>query len=766
MKKIKKILSIFLVASLLNTLSVAAVYSTETGIDVAVTTGKTGNIFYTDENAEFKVEIKNDLSEEQDITVTTNVYLLNEADDRYRIDGESQVVHASSGATVLEYYDYTDTTGQYGRYIFSITLSGGVGELNLTKEFEFSRSVYNQTQNTRFGINSHLQSGRGNPDILLPLAQNAGVGNLRETFNWESYELTPGDYALTETQKATLQAAQKYGFEPLIILYGNNKIYDKGDFVTPDNMKNYKAYITNILKEEEMADVKKIEVYNEPDYKKDNYNGVTITDTASKSAAELRGEYYGEMLTNAYDAIKAVNQDIQVYGLSFCQLADTTNTPKFLAGVAAKVNQYSAANGGKLPFDKVSLHPYVSYQVESDTSTSRALQGKTYHEIVEYYKAEFDDLISADTDFAVTEYGFTITDEDVGCEHTQAALDLRAYLLMRTGDFNRDIYLYDLMNDGVDKSEREHNFGLLQNESYRVPYAAKAGYLATSALNLFTGSATEAKLEKQSDGFVAEFIRPNGTTYVLWNNTDGTVDVDLPDNVIFYDMYGNSVAKPSDNGSYPVSTTPYYAVTDDLQPAPSDRKDNYIKIAGLVDSGESGLDVSLTIFPSGVSTDEGTAMVASFVYLNQSKTYEDGKFEFRVMGLEEGKEYTAYIKAGDRSEAVIQNFTIENYIDYIKLYSVGEEVKTLSTIDMRDAYLEIDQLSAGSNYQAFCVCYKDEIMVYLAKNNDDNVTDNGEGKIRINVSTDQTLDYDTVKLFLWDMQADVMMPLCGAKVFD
>lgn len=738
--------------------------------NVDISTDKAGNIFYTGEVIDFKAEIKNYMDKAQNINVQTDIYLLGENDEKIRVGGDTETVTVAANTTALKYYDYTSKASKYGRYLFSITLSGGERGIYVTKEYEFSKCVYNDTQNLKFGVNSHTSRGRGDADTVFSLAQNAGIGSVRETVNWESYEPTQGNYALTETQKYSLESMKKHNLDPLITIYGNNRAYESGDYVTSSNTENYKTYITKLLGEPEMAAVKKVEIYNEPDMpNKRKYGDTIIEDSDGKSANEKRGEYYGDMLTAGYDAVKAKDSSIQVYGLSFCRLANVNWTTNFLNGVATKVNAYSTSHNGKLPFDKVSVHPYVTSSVESDTG-SDIINGKNYWEIVDYYKSVFDKRTSSDSSFAVTEYGFTNTDEnDILCgrnEHTQAVLNLRAYLIMQSNNFDNTAYVYDFMDDGIVKNAQEHNYGMIKNEDYRVPYAAKANYLAVSALNLFTDGATSTGFTKQNDGYVAEFTKANGKTYALWNTASGTMSYNLPTDAVFYDMYGNEIAKSEiyTNGKYKVSEVPYYAVTGGVKPVEYDRVSGYVKISGEVASNQGEVDVSLTIVPAEDKTNAPS--MTSAVYINQMKTYQNGEFEFRVAGLEDGKEYRAYIKAGDNSEMIIKSFTTAEYIDYIKLYSDGVVVRRLNTIDMKNSYMEIDKGVAGENYKAICACYKDGVLVYMAMSDISNTTDTDNGTLRVDVSTTETLNYNEVKLFLWNSDFSSMKPICEAKVFN
>lgn len=734
--------------------------------DVKMTTDKAGNIFYTGEKIEFEAEIENCMNEQQDINVQTDIYILDKNDTKTRIGGDEETVTVGANATALKVYDYTSIADKYGRYLFSISLSGGKRGIEIAKEYEFSKSVYNDVQNDKYGINTHTSRGRGDADVIFSLAKNAGVGRTRETINWESYEPTQKNYGLTETQEYALDTMAKYDIDPLITIYGNNRAYEKGDYVTSGNTENYKNFIKKLLDEPKMKNVKRVEIYNEPDLPQKKYFGDTqISDT--NATTSVRGQYYGDMLTAGYDAVKSLSRDVEVYGLAFCRLANVNYTKKFLDGVAEKVNSYSASHNGNLPFDKVSLHSYVTASVESDSGTD-VISGKNYWEIVDFYKSYFNSKINAQSSFEVTEYGFSNPNESnrplyANNEHMQAALNLRAYLIMQSNNFENAVYAYDFMNDGVIENEKEHNFGMVRNESYRVPYAAKANYLAVSALNLFTFGANSAKLYEQSDGYVAEYAKTNGKTYVLWNTKDGEINYSLPDNAVFYDMYGNKLDK-SDiciNGKYKVSETPYYAVTDGAAPMDSERESGYVKISGEIESAKEEVDVSLTIVPATVKT----ADVAKAVYVNQMKTYQNGVFEFRVAGLEDSKEYTAYIKAGDFSETVIRNFTNDGYIEHIKLYSDDVVAKRLSTIDMKNSYIEIDKATAGDNYKAVCACYKDGVLVYLAMSNSQNTTEEN-GMVKVDVSTNNTIDYNMVKVFLWNSDFSKMEPLYEAKVFD
>lgn len=745
-----------------------SIYTDNTYADaqISVSTGKIGNIFYTGETVSLKTTVVNKLDKSTQLTAKLTVYRIEKDGSKTQVESQSKNISIDAlGKYVIDYAP--SKCSLYGNYLLEVKVSGGERTANVTEEVEFSRAVYSKNQNPTYGINTHTGNGRGSSEKIFELSRYAGIGLTRETYNWETYEPTKGNKALTGDQKNALADMNDNGLSAQIVIYGNNRAYEQSsDYVTPSNIENYKAYIKSFVCEDSMKNVKNFEIYNEPDIEtKKRYDNSDITGDSSKSADEKRGEYYGYMLVNAYDAIKAVRPEANVSALSFCRVTNTTATKNFLKGAASVVKEYYDKNK-KLPFDNVSVHPYIGEIPPEGNSSYGSIQ-----EIIENLKSYFNEQVGCSDNYplAVTEYGWSNREMSeeyayaaryAGSEHEQAVLNLRAYLVMKAADDEQKNYVYDFMDDGLRKNTQEHNFGMVRNENYRVPYAAKAEYLAVGALNNFTADSTSASCVYNENGaYIVKFEKPNAKVYAVWAQSDKNISYDFGDNVTFYDIYGNALDNDdvTANGAYTASTEPFYAVCGTQTFEKPVRKAHYADICGNLSSGNSGVNVSLTVTEKGV--DFGEDMIQSLVYFDQTKTYNGGGFEFRLQNLEHGKVYTAYVTDG--KQVLSFDFTDESIPTHLELYSGDTRISSvnLGSLNMADSKIKV-VLSDSENAENYSVaaCYYNSGKMLLCKTGSG--TENG---IFVDVSTTESVEFDTVKLFLWDSVSG-MKPICNAEI--
>lgn len=599
-------------------------YTDDTYTDAAINiqSPNSGNIFYTGEIPSFDIELKNLRSTDRSLEMTYNVYGIDKRDEKSLVSSSNEIVDVLANGTLTRYVE--SETDKYGRYMLEVIAKSDEYRTNSKTEAEFSYCVYADAKSSTFGINTHTVNGRGSADIIFPMAKNAGIGMTRETINWESYEPTIGNFNLDEQKKKSLNTMKREGIEPIIILYGNNRAYEAGDFVTESNMKNYKNYIKKFLSEPEMSFVKNIEVYNEPDLKEKCVN----TDISDND--ELKGSYYAAMEKTAYETIKEIRPDIEVGAYSFCRITNTALTEKFLDSASADLWKYQTESG-KIPFDYVSVHPYIG-----EINPEKGFHGSnssycdfhnlnhgwiyTYsvQDMVEYWRGVIEKagFNQNSLKMYVTEYGNTSAADDGDLatnEHEQAQLNLRMYLTMKSVSFNQKNYMYDFMDDGLRQNTREHNFGMVRNEAYRVPYAAKATYLSTAALNRFLDGADSAEIAYNNDYHnIVKFNEPDKdrTVYALWttNKTENSLAFDFgTNNLSFYDMYGNELSNTDvtdKSGNYILSDEPYYVVVGSSMNFPKKPSaDRATSIAILSDGEEINDETFKNFNPTDVSAE-------------------------------------------------------------------------------------------------------------------------------------------------------------------
>lgn len=120
-----------------------------------------------------------------------------------------------------------------------------------------------------------------------------------------------------------------------------------------------------------------------------------------------------------------------------------------------------------------------------------------YTSVIEHIKNLLEEYEYADKEIWLTETGWSTNNAGTNftqgvSEETAAAHMTRFYIQNEVSGIKK-VFWYDFMNDGINITNREHNYGLIHNWnpiSKKVPYAAKRGYVAMSTLNSILGSAT------------------------------------------------------------------------------------------------------------------------------------------------------------------------------------------------------------------------------------------------------------------------------------
>lgn len=256
---------------------------------------------------------------------------------------------------------------------------------------------------------------------LTTLAQRAGVKWSREEFNWGRIEPQKGqfDWAFYDLMVDT---ARKHGISVYgLFCYwsGWTKPY------TPEGIDDYCRFVGEVVRHFKDR-IRYWEVWNEPNI--GFWSGPK--------------EMYAQLLTKAYDAIKAADPQAVVLGCS-------------TAGIDKDFIRKTMDLGGR--FDELTVHPYRPRLEEE--SLIRELR-------------EVRDLVGGKRVW-ITEVGFpTQLFSGVG-ERQQASIIVRVYLAAIASGAVANTSWYDFRNDGVDPLYNEENFGIIRND-FRLKPAYRA----------------------------------------------------------------------------------------------------------------------------------------------------------------------------------------------------------------------------------------------------------------------------------------------------
>jgi exo-beta-1,3-glucanase (GH17 family) len=108
--------------------------------------------------------------------------------------------------------------------------------------------------------------------------------------------------------------------------------------------------------------------------------------------------------------------------------------------------------------DGISLHPY-SYQNRTVADPSLNLKR------IDLYQDELSQIIGKKIPFYITEVGYPAYNGGANLSDVEVAR--YAYEYMTTAskmNYVAGVWWYDFIDDGVDKNNREYNFGILNND--------------------------------------------------------------------------------------------------------------------------------------------------------------------------------------------------------------------------------------------------------------------------------------------------------------
>ncbi|MGR7876400.1 cellulase family glycosylhydrolase [Klebsiella aerogenes] len=297
------------------------------------------------------------------------------------------------------------------------------------------------------GVCTHFSRYPNAPSFYLKLLKEYGFTSFRGDYGWGGIEESPKKYSVSKRlQKSDLafMNAPEYGLSGMLILAYGNKFYDSGGYpVSEDGIRafaNYAAWTATRFK----GKVKYYEIWNEWT----NGTGVTNQRNIIPSA-----EDYFKLVKFTSIAVKQADPSAIVIAGGFNSLNGVnkkiglTGTAWFAQLVKLGILDY---------IDGVSIHPY-SFQLNDVKLKSAAGNLEGIDEFHDYFMSKF----KADIPVYLTEYGVPIFNGVGGTSESIAAFTIKKYIEdARKRPYIKGVWLYDLIDDGSDKSNREHNFGL------------------------------------------------------------------------------------------------------------------------------------------------------------------------------------------------------------------------------------------------------------------------------------------------------------------
>ncbi len=370
-----------------------------------------------------------------------------------------------------------------------------------------------ETADGRYGAVTHY--GQHRDFASMPALAVGGVAQFRDEPYWNEVEKTPGVYDWSVARAEFLDQARDSGTRPLLLAGYGNPLYDDGNGpVSAEAVAAYSAYAAEMATEfGDMASG--IEIWNEWDL---GLGGNT----------NVEPEHYVNLLKSASPAVKAVDPDLPVIGPAVAILNTDWLEDTFRLGALDYL-------------DGIVLHPY-SYPVGAEALDETLTR-------IDALVREYNDGESIP--LWITEHGWpTGTNARAVDEQTQAANIAESAVIAALHDVER-YYVYDLVNDGVDASETEDNFGLLHAADDPLgAYTPKPAFVSYStAADVLAGAYSATRDTSIADLWNVGFETPAGPVRALWSTSPRAVTVALQGDVTVTDMYGSSRVVQAGAGS-------------------------------------------------------------------------------------------------------------------------------------------------------------------------------------------------------------------------
>jgi hypothetical protein len=255
------------------------------------------------------------------------------------------------------------------------------------------------------------------------------VGSVRLDAPWKEIETAPGHYTIPGWLDGAVDSARSRDIEPLLILAYGHPLHGGDKPRTPEAIAAFSRYAAFVV-EHFKGRVRLYDLWNEWDA----HTGGTTEGSADDYVALAR---------SAYPAIKTANPDAVVLSGGISSL-----------GLGQGWVERFVAAGGLAFVDAVSVHPYNFDRRDASTPEAAIAVLERVHAA----------LGTAAKPIYVTEMGYPAYTGKGGVSADDAALDLaRFVLLASTRPYVAGVWWYCLRDQGNDRANKEHNFGVLDN---------------------------------------------------------------------------------------------------------------------------------------------------------------------------------------------------------------------------------------------------------------------------------------------------------------
>jgi hypothetical protein len=388
-----------------------------------------------------------------------------------------------------------------------------------------------QVTDSPFGMSTHFAWYPTWDVPLMSLLQQAGVKNVRDELYWNKVELQKGLYTFSTAYNNYMNGLQAHNINPFTLFGYTNQYYDQNSTPYSDEgRKGYADYGNAVL--HQYGSIKWVEVYNE-------FNHPGFGD-AGNGPADAKPEYYFNLLKQTYETIKAQNPNVTVVGCA------TSGIPMDWLEEVFKL-------GGLKYMDAISVHPY-RYPYAPETLTGDLAKLK---DLIKLYNG------GNSLPVWISEMGWPTEQDSRGVsENVQAEYIVRSHVTALSEGVEK-VFWYDFMNDGLNPTYNENNFGIIRSAGdAKGNYAPKPAYVAYAAMTKqLTGAAFSRKEDIGTDVYSYVFNSNGEDTRVVWSKDTKQIKVKTETPITVTDLMGGEDTLYPGLGGYvylTISDSPLY----------------------------------------------------------------------------------------------------------------------------------------------------------------------------------------------------------------
>lgn len=331
------------------------------------------------------------------------------------------------------------------------------------------------------GASTHQNMRPGNREAINRLAQQAGILSFRDDAFWSSVEREPNVLSIYDTWRTQLRSTRSLGISTLLILGVENQFHGNGKPRDEASRAAYLRYVRYVVRNFK-GQVAIYEIWNEWDV--ENPTDKRFSDD------------YLTLIRATAQAIREEDPQARI-------IAGAVTLRGIREGFADRL-----LAGGLLDLvDGLSLHPsvYCEGALATPENWLAWFQG---------VNQQFERSAGKPVPLYFTEFSWPSNEGGCGLSlERQAAYLARAYVLVRSVPNVKGSWWYDLVDDGIDRREMEHNFGLLTADGRPKPaYHAMASVAGIIGHYRFLGRVPNA----DPNVYLMRFAKAGDEVLVAW----------------------------------------------------------------------------------------------------------------------------------------------------------------------------------------------------------------------------------------------------------